>query len=206
MRSERDEPRTSPAIPRRAYGLIVMGVVVLLGILPGAGYLHWRAPEVREQIERNLAKAPKDPMGRLDVWLTTGEPNIQSRLSQLRLSGRQPWLVTHAVRGEGPQEVWGLDLTSKRPARFVREGLRVELHFPEPSLLGYGELTGDNADRVPVFASRALVPDPAQRAGELLRWFLGGIPDALAGDIPGAELVVLVDDPPANPAVELAEQ
>jgi hypothetical protein len=168
-------------------------VIVMLGIIPGAGYLHWRAPEVRAEIDRRLAEAPTDPAGRLDAWMRFAVPQIQTRLTLLRFSGEHPWLVTQTVlRDDGEPEIWGLDLTSPSPAEVVREDLRIELHLPAPRLLGRGQLRGDNAEHVPVYPAGSAPPDPALRAEELLHWFLAGTIKALPADIPGAELALVI--------------
>jgi hypothetical protein len=192
-------PTDPPPTVLRANGLLIAFGVVLLGIVPGAGYLQWRWPQVRAEIADRMAKAPSEPGERLDFWLSFGEPQIQSRLTQLRFSAAHPWLVTHTVRVPGgAPEIWGLDLRSPSPARVEREGLRVELHFPAPVLLGHGTLGGDNAEHVPAYEAGAGPEQRAARAQELLEWFLSGMIEALPQDIPGAELAIVVDPPLAD--------
>ena len=191
-----EEPRSARMRPWR--GPALLALVVVLGILPGAGYLQWRAPRVRADIQRRLAAAPVEPEGRLEHWLEFGDPQIQTRLTPLRLSSKEPWLVTHVVEPEGSEpEIWGLLLEGPRPARLERVGMRVEVHFPAPRLLAHGRLTGDHARQVPRFASRAAAGDPVRRARELVEWFLAKTIEALAGDIPGAELAIVVASPGA---------
>lgn len=187
---------------RRVRGLPLMLGVVLCGLLP-AVWFHWVVPREERQVAGRLAAAPADSGQRLATWLEFGEPMIQTRLQKLRFSTRHPWLITHTVAdGAGEPQIWGLDLASTRPARVVRDGLRVELHLAHPRLLGRGVLRGDNAERVPRYAAGEQIPDPAARAAYLVSWFLEGVIAALPEDIEGAELVLLVDPPGPDEVAE----
>lgn len=175
-------------------GLLALGAVVVLGILPGAGYLQWRAPRVRAEIEARMKAAPTDPEQRLEHWLSFGEPQLQTRLTALRLSSSRPWLVTHLVERAGEEpEIWGVELEGPRPGRVARAGLRVEILLPAPRLLGHGHLQGDRAQHVPRYPSRAAAGDPRERAERLAVWFLAPLIEALPKDIPGAELVIRIE-------------
>ncbi len=175
-----------------------MGAVVACGLFPAA-WFHWVVPREQQRVVGALAAVPDEPAARLDAWLAYGEPMIQTRLQKLRFSTAHPWLVTHTRRdGGGEPEIWGLDLDTPRPARLVRDGLRVEIRLPAPCALGRGELAGPDAARVPAYGPGAAVPEAAGRATELVEWFLAGMIEAVAEDIEGAELVVRVGSSPGD--------
>lgn len=186
---------TEPNSPREGWrppGLLIATIVVVLGILPGAAYFHYKAPRVKAQVIDKLRDVSTLPGDRLDAWLGTYEGQIRDRLAMLCFSSKQPWLVTHTFGPAGvAPEIWGLDLRERSSVEFVREDLHVEIRLPAPVLLGHGVLHGDNARHIPHYTRREDVGDPATRAEELVAWFLPMI-KALPRDIPGAELVVRV--------------
>ena len=99
----------------RAPGLLVLGVLVVAGLGITSVYFHWKAPEVVDRIRTARAAVSSDPAQRLDLWLEVGEPQIHNRLSLLRMSAQQPWLVTHVVEDGNPEgpSIIGLDLSTR---------------------------------------------------------------------------------------------
>ncbi len=168
----------------------------MLGVGVTAGYLQWKAPDLAEIVASRrgaIAAAPTSPEGRLHAWLDYGNAFMHNRLSQMRLSAEQPWLVTHAIGGDGALEIHGIDLTHM-PTRLAEpDGLTVHVRVPAPKHLGTGALTGEHAPFVPVYARGADAPDPVARTKELVSWALAGVEKALERDIPGASLTVEVD-------------
>ncbi len=175
----------------RPSGLAMLVGVVVVGMLASAvlfraGWTRVEAVEARNSAAREAG--PDDPLARLDLWLRFGEPQLQNRLIQLRFSSAHPGLITHTVvRADGPDEIWGVDLSGSHPARIERDGLVLTAVLAEPRLLGHGVLTGMNAQRVPAYPPDA-VPDPEARARELCDHFLGELRDGLERDIDGATL------------------
>jgi hypothetical protein len=173
-------------------GLVLLAGVVLCGLMPAA-WFHWVVPREQKRVVGLLAAVPDEPAARLDAWLSYGEPMIQTRLRKLRFSAAYPWLITHTLETDGGEhEIWGMDLDTLRPARIVREGLRIEIQLPAPLVLGRGELGGPDANRVPAFGPGHAAPNAPERARVLIEWFLAGMIEAISNDIEGAELVVRI--------------
>ncbi len=180
----------------RVNGLVVLAVLVIAGVGVTAGYLQWKAPDLSAIVASRrgaIAAAPTSPEGRLHAWLDYGNAFMHSRLSQMRLSSEQPWLVTHAVDNAGQLDIFGIDLTHMPRDLGDIEGLSVRVRVPVPTRLGSGQLTGEHAPFVPVYARGAEVPDSVARTKELVAWALAGVGDALERDIVGAHLTVEVD-------------
>lgn len=179
------------ARPFRPSGLAMLVGIVVVGMLASAGLfrLGWIRVEAAE--ERNaaaIAAGPKEPVARLENWRVFGEPQLQNRLILQRFSSAHPGLITHTVvRDDGPDEIWGVDLSGSHPARIERDGLILTAWLAEPRLLGHGVLTGMNAQRVPAYLPGA-VPDPEDRARDLCEHFIGDLQRGLAKDIEGAAL------------------
>jgi len=178
----------------RPNGLVVIGLLVVSGVGVTAGYLQWKAPEVGEIIagrKREIVAAPKTPEGRLRKWLDYGAAQIHHYMTMMRFSAEQPWLVTHAV-GTDPSSlaIYGIDL-APMPKDFAWiEGLTVHAHFPRPSQLATGPLTGQNAMFVPVAPSEQVAPDGVERARHLVEFAMKDLAKALERDIPGAKLSI----------------
>jgi hypothetical protein len=91
--------QASPGSPLRASGLGTLAVLVLLGVGVTAGYMQWKAPEVRAIVEARkgeVALAPSTSEGRLVHWLKYANAMIHNRLQEMRFSAAKPWLVTYA--------------------------------------------------------------------------------------------------------------
>jgi hypothetical protein len=178
----------------RPSGIVVIGLLVATGLGVTAGYMQWKAPEVGELIagrKREIAAAPKTPEGRLTQWLVYGAPQIHHRLTLMRFSAEQPWLVTHAVGSDARNlAIHGIDLSSmpKDVARI--EGTAVRMRFPRPVLLARGPLTGSNAISVPIAAAEESAPDGIERARYLIGFALDGLTQALERDIPEARVTI----------------
>jgi len=179
---------------RRPRGLVVLFALVVLGVGVTAGYMQWKAPEVGEIIagrKRALAAAPKTPEGRLGQWLVYGAPQMHHRLSMMRYSAEQPWLVTHAVGTDRARlAIHGIDLASMPMDLAWIEGSTVHVRFPRPRELGIGPLEGPNAISVPVAATEEGAPDELARARYLVGFALDGLSQALVRDIPGSTLSI----------------
>lgn len=178
----------------RPSGLVVIGLLVVSGVGVTAGYMQWKAPEVGELIagrKREIAAAPKTPEGRLTQWLVYGAPQVHHRLTLMRFSAEQPWLVTHAV-GTDPSNfaIYGIDLAPMPKEVASIEGTAVRMRFPRPVLLARGPLTGPNAISVPVAAAEENAPDGIERARYLIGFALDGLTQALERDIPGAQISI----------------
>lgn len=172
-----------------------MGLLVASGFGIGALYYSYKEPRVRAQIQRELDAAPTTEEGRLDHWILFGAAQVHHRLSVVaRISEDQPWLVTHAVTpdGDGPPEVYGIDVSDLPRDLVQREGMAAVLSLPAPTLLGRAELQGDNARHVPRYASGTEVPDPVARLEDLVDWFLKDLAKALKGDIETASLTARI--------------
>ncbi len=179
----------------RVNGLVVLAVLVIAGVGVTAGYLQWKAPDLSAIVASRrgaLAAAPTSPAGRVHAWLDYGNAFMHSRLTQMRLSVEQPWLATHAVRRAGQLDIFGIDLSQMPRELGEIEGLSVRVRVPVPTHLGSGELTGEHAPFVPIYASSSAAPDPIVRARELVTWALAGVGSALERDIEGATLTVEV--------------
>lgn len=178
----------------RPSGLVVLFLLVASGVGVTAGYMQWKAPEVGQIIagrKRDLAAAPKTPEGRLGKWLVYGAPQMHHRLSMMRFSAAQPWLVTHAV-GEDPRNlaIHGIDLESMPREIAWVDGATVHVRLPRPRRLSIGPLGGQNAISVPVAASDESAPDEIERARYLIGFALDGLSQALERDIPGVKLSI----------------
>jgi len=179
---------------RRPPGLLVLIFVVFAGLGSGVYFYRTKAFEVRAGILKRLEAAPTDPDEQLTAWLQFGEPMIQHRLTQLSFGKGAPWLITHTADGPGGREVWGIPMEGPRPAHFVREGLTVKIHLPQPAILGHGFMQGDNADRIPHHPLGLRSADAAARARVLAEWFLERIMEALPEDIEGARVEICIGE------------
>lgn len=177
----------------RTSGIGVLLAIVVVGIATGAGFYRWQRGKLDARVAEELAAAPTTPEERAALWLRLSGPQIHHRLAVVgRFTPEMPWLVTHAVaRPDGPPELWGIDcaVLSKELAHL--EGLTVVVTLPRPVALGRAELTGERAQRVPLFAPES-VPDLEVRLTDLALFLLEGIPHALERDVPGAHLVIRV--------------
>ncbi|MFN0009980.1 MAG: hypothetical protein ACKVXR_18965 [Planctomycetota bacterium] len=178
----------------RPSGIVVIGLLVASGVGVTAGYMQWKAPEVGELIagrRREIAAAPKTTEGRLTQWLVYGVPQVHHRLTLMRFSAEQPWLVTHAI-GKDPDSlaIHGIDLAAMPKEIAWVEGQAVRMRFPRPVLLARGPLTGPNAMSVPVAAAEESAPDGIERARHLIRFALDGLTQALERDIPGTQVSI----------------
>ncbi|HEV8114427.1 MAG TPA: hypothetical protein VGR31_16770 [Planctomycetota bacterium] len=193
---------SAPA-PRRFRGLVVMAALVAVGLAVSAGYFIWsltsdasEARRIVQERKREIAATPKTPEGRLAKWLEFGAPQIHHRLQMMRFSAEEPWLVTHAVRMDpedpGRLSIHGIDFADLPVAIAQIEGSKVVVHLPRPKELGVGPLRGDNAAFVPIAPRDDLAPDPEQRATFLVQFALKDLFQALARDIPGAELAIRI--------------
>jgi hypothetical protein len=193
-------PPPIPARDRRVSGILLIVTLILLGLWAAAVYA-WRAPKLIGEMKAERAALPASSEGRLDRWLEFGSGLIHQRLVQVRHSAQQPWLVSYVLTSPGAEdEIWGVDLSDLDPSDSRREGLAVIVSLPAARLLGRGELSGDKALHVPRYAPGAERPHPDRRAEEVAAWALRPLAEALAKDIPGAELRVQVGDAPAPDA------
>ena len=180
----------------RPNGALIISLVVVGGLLGGAGFYRYAQPRVQAEVERRLEEAPRSLAGRVELWTEYGAISIHQRLTTARFARTNPWLVTHRVeRGDGePPEVWGLVLDALDPAVTTRaEDGRVIVRLPEPELLGRVALEGHNAAGVPTFGADE-APEPREALREKVEWLLEALAEALSADIEGAELVVRVGD------------
>jgi hypothetical protein len=178
----------------RPSGLGVLLAIVVVGLATGAGFYRWQRSRMDARVAEELAAAPTTPAERAALWLRLSGPQIHHRLAVVgRFTPEMPWLVTHAVaQPEGPPELWGIECASIPQDLAILEGLEVVVRLPRPVALGRVELTGERAQRVPIFAPAA-VPDVATRLTDLALYLLEGIPRALERDVPGAHLAVRVE-------------
>ena len=192
-----------PSAPRyrRANGLLILGLVVAVGMLSGAVPFQAKAPGIKAGIVADLKvneermSEVQTPEQRLAAWLDFGVPQIHNRLRMLAFSPSMPFLVTHAVETSGGlHELWGIDFRDPDSVRVEAEGMVIRVHVPEPVNLGLGRLEGDNAERVPVYPAGGGPESPRERVLELTEWFLGGMAKAVARDIQGASLEILVGE------------
>lgn len=171
-------------------------LIVVGGLAAGAGVYGWKQPRAQREVERRIAAAPRTTEGRVAAWLEYGAPSIHQRLQTARISWQQPWLVTHTVTSstEGePSAVYGLDLTQIGPEAASSEGARVVLRLPEPTLLARTTLVGRNARGVPAFSAAEAPSDPAELLRAKVTWLVEKLATALAKDIEGARLEVVVE-------------
>jgi len=189
----------------RLNGLVILLGCVLLGMVPTSIYFHWKVPDVIEEFQELVARAPKTPAGRLELWFELNQPQIHNRLKQFRLSERQPWLVTHALAPEGvdpldanePMDAFGIDF-GELPIDVVRlDGLEVSIELDAPAAQGRVRLEGLNAPLVPRYPHDAALPPAEELAIELIEGALRRPDDFLAAyerDNPGARFVIRVGD------------
>lgn len=190
----------------RVNGVVVMVVLILLGLASGAVYYHWKAPDLIARLRAEKAELPVDGVGRLEHWMVYGAPMVHNRMSYLRISRQQPWLVTHMVEhaGEAP-EVWGLDFSELSPSITTQVGMQVRITLPATKMLARTELVGDNARGVPHYKAGDPIPDSDARAAALIERALrnpGDFIGALEKDIAGASLVVIVGNATAGSAAK----
>lgn len=176
-------------------GLLAVLALVVVGIAFGSQF--WKADELletRRRIEEAIASAPTDREGQLEVWVTYANPQIHNCLLQMRLTPERPWLVTHAVRRPGEDEVefHGIDLTWIPKRLAVRDGLVARVRLPLPTAVGRGPLTGEMARYVQVFGEGMRVPDPAERLRFLVLRAFGELPAGLGRDLSFASFEVEV--------------
>lgn len=188
-------PRTSgPAARRGAVrGLSLLALLVVVGLGSGAGFYRWQRARQAERFQQELEAVPQGLEERLDLWLRLAGPQLHHRLAVVgRFTPEEPWLVTHAVArpGEVP-ELHGVPCAELQPSFARREGLVVVLDLPAPRALGRAELTGERAQRVPLFAPDVQV-DAAERLRGLALHLLDDMPAALARDLPGTHIEVRV--------------
>lgn len=178
-----------------ANGLVVLAVIVVVGLLTGAGFYRWQRGRMDARLAAELAAAPSSPEERAALWLRlSGGPQIHHRLAVVgRFTPELPWLVTHAVtQPEGGAPVlWGVACASLSQDFARLEGLRVVVELPRPVALGNATLEGESAARVQIYTPEAS-PDPSLRLRELALHLLEGIPKALERDVPGASLELRV--------------
>jgi hypothetical protein len=180
----------------RADGVLVVVVLIAFGMGIGAAYYHWKAPDLIAKLRAERAALPTEGEPRLEHWMAFGAPMIHNRLSYLRLSAKEPWLVTHVVEhpGEAP-EVWGLDFSEIPQSVTTRDGMAVRVTFPATKLLARAEIYGDNARGVPRYKAGDPVPNPDARAAALIARALenpGDLAGALGRDIQDASIVITV--------------
>jgi antitoxin component YwqK of YwqJK toxin-antitoxin module len=127
--------------------------------------------------------------GRVKLYLELGAPGISQALSMSRFSAEQPWIVTHVVSSEDPDQppaIFGVDIETIPRNAVHQEGLDVVISMPAPSLLGHGVLReGDNAMGVQVFPPGS-TPDATEMFERRLRFALKRMIDSLLKDIPEA--------------------
>lgn len=182
----------------RPNGFLVLVGLVVAGMGASSVFWHWQAPKHVEAARRARDRVDGlSPEERLDVWLGYGQGIVHSRLLQLRLDWRRPWLVTHVVEpGPDPSthEIWGVDLTDLRPEVTHRHGMVVAVELPAARHLGPGPLTGDKSVNVPRYRDGTPPGDPDERAAQVVEWALEGVSAALEKDIEGATLEARVGD------------
>jgi len=174
-------------------GLSVLLVLVVVGLGSGAGFYRWQRARQAERFQRELEAVPQGFEERLDLWLRLAGPQLHHRLAVVgRFTPEEPWLVTHAraQAGEVP-ELFGVPCSELAPTFARREGRVVVVELPAPRALGRAALTGERAQRVPLFAPEVEV-DAAERLRTLALHLFDDIPAALARDLPGASLEVRV--------------
>lgn len=174
-------------------GLLVFVLLVVVGLVTGAGFYRYKRQAMDAALAEELAAAPSSSAERLALWLRVAGPQIHHRLAVVgRFAPDKPWLVTHAVaRGDGPPGLWGIDCAALPKDLAHLEGLTVVVALPAPRELARVALEDRQASRVPLYASDVR-PDPATRVSELALYLLEGIPRALERDIPGARIEIRV--------------
>jgi len=192
------EPPIEPVparAPWRVNGIVLLTVLVIAGMGITGVYYHIKAPKLLAQMRRMQSEMPASAEGRLGYWIVFGKALVDQRLVQLRLSPREPWLISYAVtgaEGDAEQEIWGVDISGHSVDWTTQEGLDVVVTLPEAKMLGHGPITGDMARNVPHYAPGAERPDANERARQIVEWALERLATPLARDIEGARLVVRV--------------
>ena len=185
-----------PSDGPRMNGILLVLLLVLGGMGIGAFYYRWKAPDLIRELRAMRDSVPKAGEPRLEKWMEFGAPMIHGRLTKLRLSNQQRWLVTHVVESEQegrPGEVWGVDF-SDLPVEVVRrEGMQVVIDLPAAAALAEARLVGEHASRVPRYARNAEIPNPNRRVEEMIFYALRHPDDFIARverEIDGASIVV----------------
>jgi hypothetical protein len=199
---EPHEPQIPAGPPgeRRVRGFPVLVGIVVLGLASGVGWFQAKRPAIaaaRARFREELAAAPQDLEGRLDLWMRFGEPQIHHRLTKFaRFSPEHPWMVTHAVRSSdgGDPTLWGVDCEALGPGLVRREGTVIVVAVPAPVPLGRVPLTPRMGEHIPV-AEPGETFDGAERLRTLVLYLLDRIPQALEREIAGARLEVRVGTP-----------
>ena len=83
--------------PPTMNGLLLVVVLVAGGMGIGSIYYRWKAPDLIRDLRAQQAAVPSEGEPRLERWMDFGAPMIHGRLTYLRLSKQQPWLVSHVV-------------------------------------------------------------------------------------------------------------
>ncbi len=184
----------------RPNGLIILAILVGLGFSMVWLY-RYMEPRLAAQLQAQVAAAPRTPEGRVEKWLIFGHPQIDTCIRLLRMSGEQPWIVSHLVASaDGPPEVYGMDVTKIEKDYLVQVGTRMEVWLPKPGLLGQVELIGRNADAVPVFQAQDRKPDVEARVRDMIEWRLRDVLERLKSDIPEVEVAFLFGPVPRSEA------
>ncbi len=189
---------TSAGSGRGPNGFLVLVLIVVAGIAASSGFYRWKGSEVRADVERRIAEAPKTPEGLAAAWLEYGAPSIHQCLQTSRISFQQPWLVTHTVvsaEPDGAPAVWGLDLSDVGPEVSRVEGRTIIVSLPAPELLAHTVLIGNNARGVRGYRPDQEPPDASIALREKVEWMLQKLAGGLEKDIEGASIVVEVGEP-----------
>jgi hypothetical protein len=176
-------------------GIVLLVLLVIVGMGMGSVVYHWKAPGIIAEMKAARASVPAGGEARLAKWLEFGRGLIHNRLTQLRMSAGQPWLVTHVVEtseDRSEDEIWGVDLAGLTPDATTAEGMTVVVALPAVRLVGHGPISGDKSLNVPHYGPGDEVPDPNARAAFVVEWSLERLTAALEKDIEGSSLKVVV--------------
>jgi hypothetical protein len=200
-----DEPENQPPYDGpRMNGLLLVLLLVLGGMGIGSFYYRIKAPGIIREMRAMRDGIPTAGEPRLEKWMEFGAPMIHGRLTKLRLSSQQPWLVTHVVESdqEGrPGEVWGVDFTDLPIDIIRRDGMQVVIELPAATPLAEARLVGEHTVRVPRYARNAEIPNPNRRVEEMIRYALRHPDDFIARverEIEGASIVVRCGEDTVN--------
>lgn len=172
----------------RPNGLLVLLILVLMGSSLIILY-RYMEPRLAADLQAKIESAPRTPEGRVEKWLIFGHPQIDTCVRLLRMSEQQDWIVSHLVaQADGPPEVYGLDIALIEEDYLVRDGTRIEIWLPKPSLLGRAELIGRNSDSVPTFQLSDSLPVAEDRLRDMLEWRMRDVFEHLRADIPTVEI------------------
>ena len=189
----------------RMNGILLVLLLVAGGMGIGSFYYRWKAPDVIRELRAMRDSVPKAGEERLEKWMEFGAPMIHGRLTKLRLSSQQRWLVTHVVASDQagqPGEVWGVDFTDLPVDVIRRDGMQVVIELPAAILLAQSRLVGEHASRVPRYSRSAEIPNPDRRVEEMIRYALRHPDDFIARverEIEGASIVVRCGQGPGDP-------